>query len=68
MSIKATGIESWVQDDIALRQQLGINKYQTTVLDNPLSLCEWGQHFYEELLDAAVYMKRILHELEKKNV
>jgi hypothetical protein len=63
MSHEATGIEKWVSDDIARRQQLGISKYNTTVLDNPLSLKEWLQHAYEECLDQAIYLKRAMYEL-----
>jgi hypothetical protein len=59
-----TGIEAIVCEDIASRQQLGINKYGTTVADNQLSLREWLQHQYEELLDAAVYTRRAIAEID----
>lgn len=62
-----TGIEAIVCDDIAKRQALGINKYGTTVADNPLSLREWLQHSYEECLDMAIYLKRSLQELKNKD-
>lgn len=42
-----TGIEAMVCDDITKRQQLGIQKYGTTVADNPLTHVEWLQHAYE---------------------
>jgi len=64
--MKPTGIESIVCEDIAKRQQLGINKYGTTVASNPLSLREWLQHQYEELLDAAVYARRAIAEIDKQ--
>jgi hypothetical protein len=64
--IRLTGIEAKVCQDIASRQQKGIAKYKTTVADNPLSLREWHQHHYEELLDAAIYCKKILAELDKQ--
>jgi len=57
-------IESSVCDDILKRQQLGIAKYGTTVAQNPLELKQWLQHQYEELLDAAVYCKRAIQEIE----
>jgi len=60
-----TGIEKQVCEDIARRQALGVAKYGTTVADNPLSLKQWLQHQYEELLDAAVYTKRAIAEIEK---
>lgn len=63
----ATGIERMVCEEIALRQQKGINKYGTTVADNNLSLREWLQHQYEELLDAAVYCRRAIAEIDKQS-
>jgi hypothetical protein len=62
--MKPTGIEALVCEEIAQRQQLGINKYGTTVADNNLSLREWLQHQYEELLDAAVYCRRAIAEID----
>lgn len=60
-----TGIEALVCADIAQRQALGIAKYGTTVAENPLELRQWLQHQYEELLDAAVYTRRAMAELDK---
>lgn len=62
--MKPTGIEALVCEEITLRQQKGINKYGTTVADNNLSLREWLQHQYEELLDAAVYCRRAIAEID----
>ena len=59
------GTEAEVCADIARRQQMGINKYGTTVADNPLTLREWLQHALEEALDQAVYLKRAIAELDK---
>ena len=58
------GIEAEVCADIARRQQMGINKYGTTVADNPLTLREWLQHAPEEALDQAVYLKRAIAEID----
>lgn len=55
-----SGTEAQVCADIASRQQKGIAKYGTTVADNPLSFQQWLTHLYEEMLDAAVYAKRLL--------
>lgn len=63
--IKVSGIEALVCKDIAERQQVGIAKYGTTVEDNPLRPEEWLNHLYEELLDASVYIKKILHTLKE---
>lgn len=62
---QATGTEKSVCEDIAKRQKLGIAKYGTTVADNPLVLRDWVQHAYEEVLDLAVYLKRVIQELDK---
>lgn len=44
---------------------MGIAKYGTTVSDNPLELRQWVQHAYEEALDQAIYLRRIMEELDK---
>ena len=59
-----TGIEAIVCNDIAARQQLGIAKYGTTVADNPLPLRAWLEHAYEECLDQAVYLRRVMAEVD----
>jgi len=59
----ATGIEAIVCADIAERQRLGVAKYGTTVKDNPLTAKQWAQHAYEECLDQAVYLRRLIDEL-----
>lgn len=60
-----TGIEADLCAEIAARQIKGIQKYGTTVADNPLTLREWLQHALEEALDQAVYLKRAIAELDK---
>lgn len=62
LDIRDTEFE--VIQDIAERKKKGIGKYGTTVAQNPLPLKEWLQHQYEELLDAAIYCKRAIQELE----
>lgn len=64
---RPTGIEALVCEEIALRQQKGINKYGTTVADNHLSLREWLQHALEETLDQAVYLRRAIGEIDKQS-
>lgn len=59
------GTEAEVCTDIARRQQVGLEKYGVTVADNPLNLLEWMRHEYEEQLDAVVYKRRQIAELEK---
>ena len=58
------GIEAEVCADIARRQQMGINKYGTTVAENRLSLREWLAHAFEEALDQAIYLKRAIAEID----
>lgn len=60
----ATGTEAAVITDIAARQAKGIAKYGVTVRDNPLTLRQWLQHAYEEVLDQAVYLKRAMEEMD----
>ncbi len=62
----ASGTESRVCEDIAMRQWGGIAKYGTTVADNPLALRAWMQHAYEECLDQAVYLKRAMEEMDRQ--
>lgn len=58
--LAATGTEAEVCADIARRQAHGVAKYGQTVAENPLLPPAWLQHLYEELLDGAVYAKRLL--------
>lgn len=61
-----TGIEALVCADIAERQKLGLAKYNMTLADNPLELKEWLVHQYQELLDAALYCKRAIVQIENE--
>jgi len=63
-----SGTEKRVCEDIVYRQQMGLIKYGLTVADNPLTLRAWLQHQYEELLDAAVYCRRAIEELDRKEM
>lgn len=60
-----SGVERDVCEDIAARQQAGIEKYGATVASNPAELREWLQHAYEESLDKAIYLKRAMREVGK---
>ena len=61
----ASGTEARVCADIAKRQQVGYQKYGVTVEGNKLTTKEWLQHAYEEMLDAAIYLKRCIEEINK---
>ena len=56
--------ETTVIEMIRARQELGINKYGTTVARNPLELRQWLQHSLEEKLDDCIYMMRCIQELD----
>lgn len=60
-----TGIEALVCADVARRQAVGLKKYKTTVADNPLPLRDWLAHQYFELLDAAIYCRRAMDEIDR---
>ena len=62
---KASGVESRVCADIAGRQRVGIEKYGVTLENAGLSLREALQHQYEELLDAACYVKLAIEKLDE---
>ena len=64
--LQATGIEAQVCEDIAARQAIGIKKYGVTVDESKLSRQEWNKHLYEELLDACIYLKREMRELDNQ--
>jgi hypothetical protein len=59
--------EQEVCKNILDRQQLGIAKYGRTVAGNPLTERQWLQHGFEEALDLAIYLKRLMQEMDAKN-
>lgn len=56
-------IVSEVINDLLRREEVGLKKYGTTVDRGDLSRKQWMQHFYEELLDGAVYARKFLQDL-----
>jgi len=56
--------ERLVAGDILTRQQHGLNKYGVSVANNQLTQRQWLQHAYEEALDLAVYLKRLMQEMD----
>ena len=61
-----TDTEKEVCKDILDRQAVGIAKYGCTVATNPLSEREWMVHAYQEALDLAIYLKRLIQEQDSK--
>lgn len=58
-----TGIEALVCVDIATRQrETGIKKYKSTVARSPETEDAWIRHFYKELLDATIYLRKIIKD------
>jgi hypothetical protein len=53
-----------VIEDLNSRSILGVNKYKTTLDREDLSRKDWLQHAYEECLDQANYLKKLI-SLEK---
>lgn len=54
-----------VRADLLRRSTAGIAKYHTTLARTDLSPLAWHQHHYEELLDAALYVRRIITDMER---
>lgn len=53
-------IEEKVIEKLRTRAAAGKAKYGTTMERNDISNAEWLQHLQEELLDAAVYVQKLL--------
>ena len=58
-------IEDSVCKKILERAKVGKNKYGTTMERNDLSFLQWMTHLQEELMDAAVYIEKIIQEKQK---
>ena len=57
--------EDNVCDKIQQRADVGKEKYGVTMERDDLSTIEWLVHLQEELMDAAVYVERLIEEFEK---
>lgn len=57
-------IQDLVQADIEARKQIGISRYGTAL--QPFNSRDVLRDIYEELLDAAVYMRQALYERDGK--
>lgn len=54
-----------VIDDLNSRSEIGLKKYSTSLERKDIDLKGWLEHQYCELLDAALYCKRAIIELEE---
>lgn len=48
------------------RSRVGIAKYKTTMLRTDTTTIEWLRHAQEEALDLAVYLERVIFDLEQQ--
>lgn len=65
--MKVDSIVESVREDLHNRSQTGIKKYNNTLDRDDLEAIDWIQHAYEEMLDGALYLKRLKGDVEKMN-
>jgi hypothetical protein len=54
--------------DLEKREAMGIQKYGTSVDDASLTQEQWMQHAYEEALDFAVYLKKMMSNAQHREI
>lgn len=54
-----------VRAKLLLRSQVGLKKYGCTTERADLDLLAWARHLQEELMDATVYVERIMNDLRQ---
>ena len=54
-------------DDLLEREDKGLKEYGTTMDRTDLSEQDWLQHAYEEALDLAIYLKKIIKTKQNEN-
>ena len=57
-------IEDEVCKKIQARSEVGKKKYGVTMEEEVLSIREWLNHLQQELMDAAVYVEKVLGMIE----
>ena len=57
-------IEESVINKIRERADIGKNKYGVTMERNDLNIIQWLTHLQEELMDAAVYLEKVIQSDE----
>tara|TARA_R100000353_G_scaffold50505_1_gene40029 strand:- start:5903 stop:6085 length:183 start_codon:yes stop_codon:yes gene_type:complete len=57
-------IEKQVCEKILQRSEVGKKKYGITMEEEILSIRQWLIHLQEELMDATVYVEKILESVE----
>lgn len=66
MDLAPLELEETVISDIRARRALGRAKYGKTMDRDDLSLRDWLEHHYQELLDAALYAKRAIRKIDQQ--
>ena len=61
-------IEEQVIEKIRRRALEGHAKYGTTMERTDLKFHAWAKHLQEELMDAAIYLERLMEEVHKKQM
>jgi hypothetical protein len=56
-----------VLEKYTIRSNLGLLKYGTNLERNDLTQLEWLNHLQEELMDATLYIERIMYEIKNIN-
>lgn len=57
-------IEDSVREKIKIRAEVGLNKYGVTMERTDLNTLDWLRHTQEEMMDAAVYLERLIQDYE----
>jgi len=60
-------IEEQLIQKIRSRAAAGKQKYGTTMERTDLTNAEWLKHLQEELMDAAVYIEKLISEIKSSN-
>ena len=63
-----TKVREAIEQDLRQREALGLRKYGVTLDRQDLTEAQWLQHAYEEALDMACYLKRLLLQKEGRYV
>ena len=61
-------IEDKVCAKIQARAEVGEKKYGTTMEREDLNLTEWLTHLQEELMDATVYVEKLIYIATKEKI
>ena len=61
--MKDSIVESLIQK-YKERSEVGIKKYGTTLDRNDLNTLDWLKHLQEELMDASLYIEKLLNKVK----